>query len=127
MFLADFGAEVIKVEQPGEGDYSRSYEPMRGDRGYRFIIINRNKKSITLDLKKQEGKEIFRGLARNADVVIESFRPGVMKKLGLDYEALSSFNPRLVFCSLSGYGQTGPYRTDAGHDLTMSVPQASPL
>ncbi|MDR1731604.1 MAG: CoA transferase [Synergistaceae bacterium] len=117
MFLADFGAEVIKVEQPGEGDYARGYEPMRGDRGYRFLIINRNKKSLTLDLKKPEGKEIFRKLARNADVVIESFRPGVMKKLGLDYEALSELNPRLVFCSLSGYGQTGPYRMEAGHDL----------
>ncbi len=117
MFLADFGAEVIKVEQPGEGDYARNYEPKRSGIGYRFLIVNRNKKSVTLDLKKPAGKEIFLKLAQDADVVIESFRPGVMKKLGLDYEALSKVNPNLVFCSLSGYGQTGPYAADAGHDL----------
>ena len=117
MYLADFGAEVIKIEQPGEGDYARGYEPKRNGMGYRFLIVNRNKKSITLDLKKPEGKEIFLKLAQETDVVIESFRPGVMKKLGIDYEALSQLNPGLVFCSLSGYGQTGPYAMDAGHDL----------
>ena len=117
MYLADFGADVIKVEQPGEGDYAREYEPKQGGLGYRFIIINRNKKSVTLDLKKAKGKEIFLKLAADADVVIESFRPGVMKRLGLDYETLSELNPNIVFCSLSGYGQTGPYALDAGHDL----------
>jgi crotonobetainyl-CoA:carnitine CoA-transferase CaiB-like acyl-CoA transferase len=117
MFLADFGAEVIKIEQPGEGDYARGYEPKKGSMGYRFLIVNRNKKSVTLDMKKPEGKEVFLKLAENADVVIESFRPGVMKRLGLDYEALSQLNPNIVFCSLSGYGQTGPYAIDAGHDL----------
>ena len=117
MYLADFGAEVIKIEQPGEGDYAREYEPKRGGIGYRFLIINRNKKSITLDLKKTKGKEVFLKLAANADVVVESFRPGVMKRLGLDYETLSALNPNIVFCSLSGYGQTGPYAMDAGHDL----------
>lgn len=117
MYLADFGAEVIKVEQPGDGDYARSYEPKLAGMGYRFLIVNRNKKSVTLDLKKPEGKKIFLKLAKNADVVIESFRPGVMKKLGLDYETLAKLNPQIVFCSLSGYGQTGPYAMDAGHDL----------
>ena len=117
MFLADFGAEVIKIEQPGEGDYSREYEPKRGGIGYRFLIINRNKKSVTINLKKAKGKEIFLKLAEKADVIIESFRPGVMSRLGLDYETLSRLNPQIVFCSLSGYGQTGPYTMDAGHDL----------
>ena len=117
MYLADFGADVIKVEQPGEGDYARGYEPQLNGMGYRFLIVNRNKKSITLDLKKPQGKEIFLKLAKDADVVIESFRPGVMKKLGLDYETLAKINANLVFCSLSGYGQTGPYAMDAGHDL----------
>jgi crotonobetainyl-CoA:carnitine CoA-transferase CaiB-like acyl-CoA transferase len=117
MMLGDFGAEVIKIEQPGEGDYSRSYEPLKNGTGYRFLIVNRNKKSMTLDLKKPEGKEIFCKLVKDADVVFESFRPGIMKKLGLDYETLSGINPKLVYCSLSGYGQTGPYSMDAGHDL----------
>lgn len=117
MFLADFGAEVIKIEQPGEGDYARDYAPLRNGTGYRFLIVNRNKKSMTLDLKTDEGKAIFRSLVKDADVVIESFRPGVMKRLGLDYEALAKINEKIVFCSLSGYGQTGPYAMDAGHDL----------
>lgn len=117
MFLADFGAEVIKIEQPGEGDYSRSYEPQLAGIGYRFLILNRNKKSMTLNLKSAEGKEIFRKMAADADVVIESFRPGVMKKLGLDYESVSSINPRVIFCSVSGFGQQGPYAMEAGHDL----------
>ena len=117
MYLADFGAEVIKIEQPGEGDYAREYEPKRGGIGYRFLIINRNKKSVSLTLKMEKGKEIFLKLAENADVIIESFRPGVMERLGLGYETLSRLNPQIVFCSLSGYGQTGPYAMDAGHDL----------
>ena len=117
MFLADFGAEVIKVEMPGEGDYARTYWPLKNSMGYRFIILNRNKKSMTLNLKSDEGKLIFRRLAEKADIVIESFRPGVMKKLGLDYEALSAVNPRLIMCSLSGFGQNGPYKDCAGHDL----------
>lgn len=117
MILGDFGAEVIKVEQPGEGDYARTYQPLINGTGYRFLILNRNKKSISLDLKKPEGKEIFLNLVKEADVVMEGFRPGVMKRLGVDYDTLKEINPRIIFCSMTGFGQTGPYKMDAGHDL----------
>lgn len=117
MYLADFGADVIKIEQPGEGDYARTFQPQKNNISYRFLMVNRNKKSITLNLKEKEGKEIFIDLAKDADVVIESFRPGVMDRLGLGYKSLSEINPKLVFCSLSGFGQTGPHAMDAGHDL----------
>lgn len=117
MILGDFGAEVLKVEQPGEGDYARGYPPLLGGLGYRFIILNRNKKSMTLDLKTAKGKEIFFRLVKKADVVVESFRPGAMKRLGVDYESLKEINPRIIFCSLSGFGQNGPYKMEAGHDL----------
>ncbi len=117
MILADFGAEVIKVEQPGEGDYARWYSPMKNGMGYRHIMLNRNKKSITIDLKTTQGKEIFLKLAKNADVIMEGFRPGAMKRLGLDYDSISQINPQIIFCSLSGFGQTGPYKFEAAHDL----------
>ena len=117
MYLADFGAEVIKVEQPGEGDYARGYAPLLEGLGYRFLITNRGKKSISLNLKAPEGKEIFRQLVKKADVVMESFRPGVMDKLGLGYEDLKAINPRIIVCAVSGFGQKGPYVMDAGHDL----------
>ncbi len=117
MILADFGAEVIKVEQPGEGDYARSYPPLRNGMGYRYIMLNRNKKSITIDLKTDKGKEIFFRLAKDADVVMESFRPGVMKRLGIDYGSIKAINPKLIFCSLTGFGQTGKYKLSAGHDI----------
>lgn len=117
MVLGDFGAEVIKIEEPETGDYARMYAPLKNGMGYRHIILNRNKKSLTLNLKTEEGKEIFYKLAKNADVIIESFRPGVVKRLGIDYEAISSFNPRIIYCSMSGFGQTGPYKLEAGHDL----------
>lgn len=117
MFMADFGAEVIKIEQPGEGDYARWYQPQKAGMGYRHIIVNRNKKSLTLDLKKEEGKKIFYKLAQEADVIIESFRPGVTKRLGVDYETIKVLNKRIVYCSLTGFGQKGKYKMDAGHDL----------
>ncbi|MDR0435473.1 MAG: CoA transferase [Propionibacteriaceae bacterium] len=117
MYLADFGADVLKVEQPGEGDYSRAYEPLLRGMGYRFLIVNRNKRSLTLDLKPEAGKQVFRELVAQADVVIEGFRPGVMARLGLGYDELSAINPRLIMCSLSGYGQVGPLAQEPGHDL----------
>ncbi|WP_347488605.1 CaiB/BaiF CoA-transferase family protein [Desulfoscipio sp. XC116] len=117
MLLGDLGAEIIKVEEPGAGDYMRQFMPRVAGVSVFFLAVNRNKKSITLNLKKERGKEIFRGLAKDADVVIEGFRPGVMKTLGLDYEAVRQINPGIVYCSLSGYGQDGPYRDRAGHDL----------
>ena len=117
MILADFGAEVIKVEAVKGGDLFRGGVPKIGDTGGAFFQVNRNKKSITLNLKSDEGKEIFYKLAKDADVVLEQYRPGVVKKLGVDYETIKAINPKIVYCSLSGYGQTGPYRLTSGHDL----------
>lgn len=117
MILADFGADVIKIEQPGEGDYARLYPPLHKGMGYRHIILNRNKRSMAIDLKDQEGKDVFYTLAKDADVIVESFRPGVAKRLGIDYEKMAQINPRLVYCSITGFGQSGPYKMDAGHDL----------
>ncbi|MDH7496869.1 MAG: CaiB/BaiF CoA-transferase family protein [Syntrophomonadaceae bacterium] len=115
--LADFGAEVIKVEDPKGGDLGRWLPPLIEGESARFYTVNRNKKSVTLDLRKEQGKEVFKRLVRGADVVIDQFRPGVMKKLGLDYEVLREINPRLVYCAITGYGLTGPMAEVAGHDL----------
>ncbi|HET7615304.1 MAG TPA: CaiB/BaiF CoA-transferase family protein, partial [Bacillales bacterium] len=117
MFLADFGAEVVKVEAPGLGDYARWIEPKIGTDGAQFHSLNRNKKSIVLDLKKEAGKGVFLKLVESADVVIESFRPGVMKRLGIDYDVLNKINPGLVYCALTGFGQDGPYAGQPGHDI----------
>lgn len=116
--LADFGADVIKIEEPGSGDYGRLMPPYgAGGMGLSFLAINRNKRSMTLNLKCEAGREVFLRLVRDADVVLESFRPGVLERLGLGYEQLKEVNPRLVYCAISGYGQEGPYRLRAGHDL----------
>lgn len=117
--LADFGFEVIKVERPGGGDWSRYVPPLdpESGEGLFFRALNRGKKSLTLNLKSDEGRAILLRLAETADVLLETFRPGVMERLGLGWEALAQVNPRLVFCSLSGYGRDGAYRDRAGHDL----------
>ncbi|HWC01969.1 MAG TPA: CaiB/BaiF CoA-transferase family protein [Methylomirabilota bacterium] len=119
LLFADLGAEVIKVEEPGRGDYARRTPPFWGasDVGAYFLLLNRNKKSVAVDLKAEAGKALFRRLVRTADIVLESFRPGVMDRLGLGWEALRAENPRLVYCALSGYGQDGPYRNLVGHDV----------
>lgn len=117
MLLADFGAEVIKIEEPGKGDYSRSFPPFLKDFGYWHLQLNRNKQSVVLDLKSEEGKNIFLELVKTADVVVESYRPGVLKKLGVDYEAAAKVNPKIIYCSLSGYGSKGPLVHKADHDL----------
>lgn len=117
MLLADFGAEVIKVEAPGTGDYARWSEPLIDGDSARFHSLNRNKKSVVLNLKAAEGKEVFLKMAEDADVVIESFRPGVMDRLGLGYHTLKQMNPKLVYCALTGYGQQGPYADKPGHDI----------
>lgn len=116
MRLADLGAEIIKVESP-EGDLARQSDPKIGGEGAVYLANNRNKKSIVLDLKSKEGKKQALSLIDEADVIIEGFRPGVMRKLGLDFETVSLRNPRLVYCSLTGYGQTGTLADFAGHDL----------
>lgn len=115
--LADMGAEVIKIEQPDGGDYNRALPPLAKEESGSFLLLNRNKKSLTLNLKTDEGKAILRQLAAAADVLLEGFRPGVMERLGLSYDALSADNPRLVYCAISGYGQDGPLRLRPGHDL----------
>ena len=116
--LADFGADVIKIEEPGSGDYGRFMPPHGvGGMSLYFLAINRNKRSMTLNLKNASGREVFLRLVKEADVVLESFRPGVLDRLGLGYEQLKEINPRLVYCAISGYGQDGPYRLRAGHDL----------
>jgi crotonobetainyl-CoA:carnitine CoA-transferase CaiB-like acyl-CoA transferase len=119
LFFADLGAEVIKIEEPGRGDYARRTPPFWGDSdvGAYFLLLNRNKKSVSIDLKAEAGKAIFRRLVRTADVLLESFRPGVMDRLGLGWEALRAENPGLVYCAISGYGQGGPYRNLVGHDV----------
>lgn len=117
MLLADFGAEVIKIEEPGKGDYSRSFPPFLKDFGYWHLQLNRNKQSVVLDLKSEEGKNIFFELVKTADVVVESYRPGVLKKLGVDYESAAKVNPKIIYCSLSGYGSKGPLAHKADHDL----------
>ncbi len=115
--LADFGAEVIKVEDVKGGDLGRSLPPLLGETSSRFYTVNRNKKSISLNLKSEKGREVFKRLARDADVVVDQFRPGVMDKLGIGYEVLKSLNERLIYCSITGYGLNGPMRDAAGHDL----------
>lgn len=117
MLLADLGADVIKVEDPRTGDYIRQWSPQIGGSSGYHTVLNRNKRSLTLNLKSLEGKAIFKKLAASSDVVLEGFRPGVMGKLGLDFESLERINPRLVYCSISGYGASGTYAQKAGHDI----------
>jgi len=117
MLLADMGAEVIKLEIPGKGDDSRQFPPFIGEESMYYVNLNRGKKSITLNLKTEEGKEVFRGLVRECDILLENFRPGTMDRLGLGYEDLSKINPGLIYAAISGFGQTGPYRTRPGYDI----------
>lgn len=122
MLLADMGAEVLKVEKPGEGDGSRHWgPPWVGDQSAYFLSVNRNKKSLTLNLKTPEGREILKKLLADADVLIENFRPGTMERMGLDYETLSVEFPGLIYCSITGYGQTGPYKDRPGFDFMIQA------
>jgi crotonobetainyl-CoA:carnitine CoA-transferase CaiB-like acyl-CoA transferase len=116
MVLGDLGAEVIKLESL-EGDSTRNFEPKVNDESYCFAVLNRNKKSIAVDLKAPGGKDIVMKLAACSDIVIENFRPGVVKKLGLDYESLKKVNPSIIYASMSGFGQTGPYGRKGGFDI----------
>ena len=119
MLLADLGADVIKVEPPGTGDQTRGAMgfKMKGSDSMGFLNMNRNKRSITLNLKTEAGKQVFLDLVKTADILVENYRPGVMKKLGIDYPALKSINPGLVYASISGFGQTGPWADRPGFDL----------
>jgi len=129
MMLGDLGADVIKVERPGRGDDSRGwgppfvgepYGPYPGESAY-FIAANRNKRSVTVNLKRAEGQEIVRRLARASDALVENFRTGVLDGMGLGYEAIHAANPRLVYCSISGYGRTGPYAERPGYDFIIQA------
>jgi alpha-methylacyl-CoA racemase len=117
MILADLGADVVKIEDPTAGDYMRRAPPQKGGMSGRYLAVNRGKRSVVLDLKSSAGHAAMLRMAAHADVVVESFRPGVMDKLGVGYAALSQVNPRIVMCSVSGFGQSGPYTHRAGHDL----------
>jgi alpha-methylacyl-CoA racemase len=117
LHLADLGADVIKIEDTGAGDYARTLGAELGKTAPVFAAINRNKRAMRLDLKQREGVEIFLTLVRNADAVVEGFRPGVVDRLGIGYAHCSAINSRIVYCAISGYGQTGPYRDIAGHDV----------
>jgi len=117
MLLADMGAEVIKLEIPGRGDDSRQFPPFIGEESMYYVNLNRGKESITLNLKTEEGKEVFRGLVKECDILLESFRPGTMDRLGLGYDELSRITPRLIYAAISGFGQTGPYRSRPGYDI----------
>jgi crotonobetainyl-CoA:carnitine CoA-transferase CaiB-like acyl-CoA transferase len=121
MMLGDMGAEVIKVEEPGKGDDTRSWPPFSGGEATYFMSVNRNKKSLTLNLKAPEGQEILRSLIKKGDVLLENFRPGTMDKLGFGYAALAELNPRLVYCSISGFGESGPEAGRAGYDLVVQA------
>ena len=122
MQLADMGARVIKIEKPGKGDDTRAWGPpfVNGESAY-FLSINRNKESLTLDLKHADARGVLDRLLAHADVLVENFRPGTMSRLGLGYEQLAERFPRLVYCSISGFGQTGPRRTEAGYDAVVQA------
>jgi alpha-methylacyl-CoA racemase len=116
--LADSGAEVLKVEDTGAGDYARSMPPLTDrDTGSIFEMVNRGKRSVSIDLKNEDGREAFSRLVAESDVLVESFRPGVVDRLGIDDEALAEYNDELIYCSITGYGQAGPWADRTGHDL----------
>ena len=119
MLLADLGADVIKIEPPGTGDQTRGAMgfKMKGSDSMGFLNMNRNKRSVALNLKSKAGKQVFFELVKTADILVENYRPGVMKKLGIDYAVLKDINPGLVYASISGFGQTGPWAERPGFDL----------
>ena len=122
MILGDLGAEIVKVERPGTGDDTRTWgPPFAGGESAYYLCCNRNKRSIAIDLKSPRGVELVKEFAKVSDVVVENFTPGLMKQFGLDYEALREINPRLVYCSISAYGQDGPYRDRPGYDMVLSA------
>ena len=119
--LADLGAEVIKIEIPGNGDDSRFFGPFVDGESAYFMLLNRGKKSLTLDLKSDEGKKILMATVAECDVVVENFRPGVAQRLGLDYDTLKSENPALIYASISGFGQDGPFADRPAYDLIVQA------
>lgn len=122
MLLADYGATVIKIEEPGSGDGTRGWgPPWVGDQSAYFLSVNRNKQSVTLNLKHAAGRVVLRQLVDSADILVENFKPGTMERLGLGYATLAAANPGLIYCAITGYGQTGPYRDRAGYDFIIQA------
>jgi crotonobetainyl-CoA:carnitine CoA-transferase CaiB-like acyl-CoA transferase len=121
MILGDMGAEVIKIEEPGRGDDTRSWPPFVGGEATYFMAVNRNKRSLTLNLKSPAGHAVFKKLVAKSDVVVENFRTGTMEKLGLGYSTLNRLNRRLVYCAISGFGESGPDAARAGYDLVVQA------
>ncbi|MCK9563909.1 MAG: CoA transferase, partial [Bacteroidales bacterium] len=119
--LADLGAEVIKIEPPGTGDETRAFPPFRDGESHYYLSINRGKKSIVVDLKAEAGVELVRKLAARSDILLENYRPGVMERFGLGYQALSAINPRLIYCAISGFGMTGPLRDRPSFDIVLQA------
>lgn len=119
--LADMGAEVIKIEPPGTGDETRTFPPIRDGESHYYLSVNRGKKSIVVDLKAPEGVALVKDLAAKCDIVLENYRPGVMDRLGLGYEALSAVNPGIIYCAISGYGQTGPLKDNPSFDIVLQA------
>ncbi|MAC57265.1 MAG: CoA transferase [Novosphingobium sp.] len=119
--LADLGAEVFKIEPPGTGDETRTFPPMRDGESHYYLAINRGKRSIVVDLKSAEGIALVKDLAAKCDVLVENYRPGVMDRLGLGYETIKAINPRLIYCSISGYGQTGPLKDRPSFDIVLQA------
>ena len=117
MVLGDMGAEIIKIENFPEGDASRRFDPKINDESYCYAVLNRNKRSLALNLKDPQGKAIFMKIAASAEIIAENFRPGVVKKLGIDYDTVSKINPGVIYASMSGFGQTGPYGKKGGFDI----------
>ncbi|WP_371379882.1 CaiB/BaiF CoA transferase family protein [Sporomusa aerivorans] len=121
MMLADFGADIIKIEPPGVGDDSRAFGPFVGKESAYFMSLNRNKRSMTLNFKRQEECELFKEMVLHADVVVENYRPGTMEKFGLGYEELKKINPKLIYAACSGFGHTGPYRDKPAYDIIVQA------
>ncbi|KGR84711.1 CaiB/BaiF CoA transferase family protein [Lysinibacillus boronitolerans] len=117
MVLADMGAEVIKIEKYPNGDDTRTMGPFVNEESHMYMMVNRNKKGVCINLKTTEGLALFKELIQSVDVLVENYRPGVTKKLGIDYDTLKAINPGLIYCSISGYGQTGPYSQKGGYDI----------
>src|SRR5262249_41906081 len=119
--LADFGADVIKVEDTGAGDESRPWPPQKDGETAAYLLFNRNKRGMTLDLKTPEGVEVIRALVARSDVLVENFRTGTMESFGLGYETLAAINPRLIYCSVSAFGRTGPRKDSPGYEALMQA------
>ncbi|MDR7869209.1 MAG: CoA transferase, partial [Sporomusaceae bacterium] len=117
MVLADYGCNVVKIESPGEGDDSRAFGPFVGKESAYFMSLNRNKRSMTLNLKEQEARDLFKEMVKKADIVLENYRPGTMEKFGLGYDELKKINPQIIYGACSGFGHTGPYSLKPGYDI----------